>query len=463
MNQDRPKSGNSTRSEPPAKAEGRPIRWPTIIVVLLAFGAVWVAAKILRKPEPAIEITSVPTRSDARPDRGFARPVHVPANSGDTASHVEVSNSAQSPAAPGGSSSGTIPIPAPVTPPVQPEQPRTEATPLTQQMVASLTQLDLRRGAVTPEQAAQWKQGLQQLVAQGASAVPAIRDFLEKNLDLRFDGLAGGNVAGYSSLRAGLFDALLQIGGADAVAVSRDVLRTTADPLEIAMLARNLEQQAPGQYRFEALNAARMTLEQAAQSSVNGRDVAPLFQLFQTYGDASYVAALQHTLPKWSYYETLALAGLPEGQGLPLLINQVQDPKSAGSTGNNFALQVLAQMAGQYPDAGTALVEQARLNRIPDQIWRQIGQVLAGNQFQFGSQVIDNTLPPASGSGVSTYHIEYGNQNFYTTPLGANASAEQIAQRRAVIDQLLGVTSNPTAVAALQAAKNSLPGGQPKP
>jgi len=312
---------------------------------------------------------------------------------------------------------------------------------------------------VTPEQVTRWKQGLQQLVQQGATAVPAIREFLEKNLDLRFDGVQGGNVNGYPSLRAGLFDALLQIGGPEAVEVSRQVLRTTADPLEIALLARNLEQQAPGQYRLEALNAARMTLEQAAQGAVNVRDVAPLFQVFQTYGDARYVAALQHTLPKWSYYETLALAGLPEGQGVPLLINQAQDPKAVGTTASNFALQLLAQMSAQHPEAGSALVEQARLNQISESAWRQIGLVLGGDQFQFGSQFFDNTLPVPSGPGVRTYHIEYGNQNFYTTPLGASASADQIAQRRALIDQLLGVTSNPAALSALQAARNSLPGG----
>ena len=461
MNQDRPKSGPSAGGAQPIEAGGKSVRFTTIIVVVIVLGGVLWAGKKLRKSDPAVEITAVPTRRSSPQTKSSARPTPVSPQPGEEASRPGEASSG--PAAPAPGSSGVISIPAPARMAAEPELPRPEPTPFTRQLVAGLTQLDLRGGAVSPAQAAQWKQDLQQLVAQGATAVPAIREFLEKNLDLRFDGVTGGNVNGYSSLRASLFDALLQIGGPEAVAVSREVLRTTADPVEIALLARSLEQQAPGQYRLEALNAARMTLEQAAQSNLNGRDVAPLFQLFQTYGDASYVAALQHTLPKWSYYETLALAGLPEGQGLPLLINQVQDPKAVGTTANNFALQLLAQMAAQYPDASTALIEQARLNQIPNQLWRQIGQALGGNQFQFGSQVIDNTLPPASGSGESTYHIEFGNQNFYTTPLGANVSADQIAQRRAVIDQLLGVTSNPAAVSALQAARNSLPGGQPKP
>ena len=432
MNQHRPTSGTNARSASPAETGGKPIRWLTVVVVVMVFAGVWVAGKKFHKSDPAVEITAVPTRSNSRLDKSSAGSAHGPAQPGDEAPRSDVAGAARSAPAPG--SSGGIPIASPLTAPTEPLLPRTEPTPFTRQLVAGLTQLDLRGGAVTPQQSAQWKQNLQQLVQQGAAGVPAIREFLEKNLDLRFDGVAGGNVNGYSSLRAGLFDALQQIGGPEALAVTREVLGTTADPVEIALLARNLEQQAPGQYRLEALNAARMTLEQAAQSNVNGRDMSPLFQVFQSYGDASYVAALQQTLPKWSYYETLALAGLPDGQGVPLLINQVQDPKAAGTTANNFALQLLAQMSAQYPDAGNALVQQAKLNQIPDQLWRQIGMALAGDQFQFGSQVVDNSLPPASGGGVRTFHIEFGNQNFYTTPLGANMPADQVTQRLAVID-----------------------------
>jgi hypothetical protein len=260
-------------------------------------------------------------------------------------------------------------------------------------------------------------------------------------------------------LRAGLFDALQQIGGPEALELSLQTLRTTTDPLEIALLARNMEQQAPGQYRQEALNTARVTLAQAAQGQLNVRDVAPLFQLFQTYGDANLLAELQSTLPRWNYYATMALAGLPGGEGIPTLIREVQDP-AADTTTRNVALQMLAQGSAQSPEAGVALIEQARLNQISDYAWRQIAWVLGGDQYQFGSQLFDNKLPPPTGPGVRTYHIEAGNQNFYTVPAGANLSADQVNQRRALIDQLLGVTSNPTAVQGLQSARALLSGGQ---
>jgi hypothetical protein len=289
--------------------------------------------------------------------------------------------------------------------------------------------------------------------------VPAIREFLERNQDLRFDGVNGGDLTGHPSLRAGLFDALQQIGGPEALELSLQTLRTTADPLEIALLARNMEQQAPGQYRQEALNAARETLALAVQDRPNIRDVAPLFQLFQTYGDANLLAELQSTLPRWNYYATMALAGLPGGEGIPTLIREVQDP-AADTTTRNVALQMLAQGSAQTPEAGAALVEQARLNQISDYAWRQIAWVLGGDQYQFGSQLLDNKLPPPTGPGVRTYHIEAGNQNFYTVPAGANLSADQVNQRRTLIDQLLGVTSNPTAVQGLQSARALLSGGQ---
>src|SRR5882672_7981193 len=86
-------------------------------------------------------------------------------------------------------------------PAVAPTVARTEPSPYTRQLVAGLTNLDFSRGPITKEQAEQWKQGLQALTAQGAAAVPAIREFLEQNQELIF---AGGNQLGQSSLRSAM-------------------------------------------------------------------------------------------------------------------------------------------------------------------------------------------------------------------------------------------------------------------
>ena len=113
---------------------------------------------------------------------------------------------------------------------------------------------------------------------------------------------------------------------------------------------------------------------------------------------------------------------------------------------------MLAQMATEYPDAGAALIEQARRNQIPDIAWRKIAAGLAGDQYQIG-------MPPELSSltspvpGLKTYHIESGNQNFYSLPLNANLPSDQISQRLALIDQLLAAATSPAAVEALKNAR----------
>ena len=56
--------------------------------------------------------------------------------------------------------------------------------------------------------------------------------------------------------------------------------------------------------------------------------------------------------------------------------------------------------------------------------------------------------------GLKTYHIQSGNQNFYSLPVGE----AQTEQRLTLINQLLSATSSPAAQAALQAARDTLTG-----
>jgi hypothetical protein len=336
----------------------------------------------------------------------------------------------------------------------QPTAARAEPSAQTRQLVASLTNLDFSHGPITREQAQQWKDGLQTLTQQGATAVPAIREFLEQNQDLNLAAVSGGELLGQSSVRAALFDALQQIGGPEATALMLQTLQTTALPSEIALLARHLEQQAPGQYRQETLSAVNEVLSMAEKGQLAGLDVGALFQVLQNYGDAGTAAALAQLQSKWNYYATMALAGLPAGEGVPNLIRQAQDAAAAPGRGA-LAFQMLAQMAAEYPDAGAALIEQARRNQISDTTWRKIAAGLAGDQYQIG-------MPPEPGAlttilpGLKTYHIESGNQNFYSLPLSAKLPVDQISQRLALIDQLLASASSPEAVEALQNARASL-------
>src|SRR5439155_5900969 len=159
-----------------------------------------------------------------------------------------------------------------------------------QEIIGRLVQMDLGRSPVTAAQAEAIRQNISALAAQGPGAIPAIRAFLARNQDLGFEEASGRSAVGYATLRIGLFDALKQIGGPEAQGILGDTLRTTGDASEIAWLARSLEEQAPGQYRQEAVNAAREALEQAAKGQLAVKDVAPLFQVLQNYGDASAVS-----------------------------------------------------------------------------------------------------------------------------------------------------------------------------
>ena len=79
---------------------------------------------------------------------------------------------------------------------------------------------------------------------------------------------------------------------------------------------------------------------------------------------------------------------------------------------------------------------------------------LAGDQYQLGTPPGDAASLALTTPGLKTYHIQSGNQNFYSLPVGADV----LEQRLTLINQLLGSTSNPAAQAALQAARETLSG-----
>src|SRR5207244_2689580 len=116
-----------------------------------------------------------------------------------------------------------------------------------------LSRLNQLGQPMTPEQAEEWQEKRQQLMKLGRDAVPAIAEFLKQNKDVDF-GPEIGKALGFPSARTAMFDALQQIGGPEAVSVMTGVLGTTADPKEIALLARSLAQQDPEQYRGEVLS-----------------------------------------------------------------------------------------------------------------------------------------------------------------------------------------------------------------
>ncbi len=246
---------------------------------------------------------------------------------------------------------------------------RPELAPEMRQKVATLAQLlDPNQPQITPEQAEQWKQALRDLAQQRAAAIPAIREFLEKNYEVNFKGLQGAEALGELSLRSAFLNVLGEIGGPEAQSVMLEVLQTSLVPGEIALIARRLEEQAPGQYRQQVLTAAQDSIAAAGKGELAGWDVAPAFRVLQDYGDAGTVPALEKAQSQWRYYATMALAD---------------------------------------------------------------------EQYQMGPLGPDGNPLPPGGVGMKTYHIQSGNQNFYSFPLTSMTTPEELAQRRLFITQLL--------------------------
>jgi hypothetical protein len=322
------------------------------------------------------------------------------------------------------------------------------------QVVNSLVNLQPADGLLPEEQAGAWRTNLQQLVGQGAAAVPAIREFLLQNTDFDF-GLNGRQILGYPTARTAMFDALAQIGGPMAVAALSEALQTTADPREIALLGQSLEKLDPGLHQQQALDAARQSLAMAAEGNLPGRDVAPLFEVLQEYGGSSAVPDLEQGARQWNFYAMIALAQLPDGAGIPALAQFAEGLGGAGSDAKAPALKMLAQAAVQAPDARAALVELARQNMLSAYEWAVLEPSLAGQQMVFQNSVSDNSLGMLSPNDLRAMYISVSNQRLYTAPLGA-MTADQISQQEKLIGELLAVTPGEAGQQRLQQAMTQL-------
>ena len=326
---------------------------------------------------------------------------------------------------------------------------------------------------LTPESAKDMKRLLRDLRKQGVAAVPAIRDFLRSKEDVNFDKMSGGELAEYHTLRQALFDTLRQIGGDEAIAVSLEQLGGNQDPAEIAMLARNLEEAAPGVYRDEALRVASNALQLLADATQV--DVRPLFEVLRDLGGVDAATVLAQFLanantvqylrnkdtsisPTVRTYALMSLASMPNGEGIPTLAALAGDPYVPVEHRPAEPFQMLAQASVDYANAGKALIELAQAGQIPDRAWSAMADALAGKHLQFPSQLSGGTLPGQNDADVSgvespfvrgfyddAHHIKYEER-----AVAADWSSKQIQRQLALIDKLLNVTSNRVGVTALQ-------------
>ena len=296
---------------------------------------------------------------------------------------------------------------------------------------------------------------LDQLTLQGSAAIPAIRNYLKSMDDIDFQAFEGGDGMDHRSLRLALFDVLQRIGGGEAETVWIDALQSTISPMEIAVLGHYLDEQTPGLYREDIVNAAKDVMALASMDGGNGENMGPVFQVFQAYGDENVLADLESVRPLWwGKYASVALASLPDGIGIPRLVDSIVDSPET-HLGSRFALQMLAQSA-EYPEAQEALINSTREHQIPDRLWQEFAWMIAGTyQFQIeqpntsggatdqGAVSVRKYITFSPGGGQVLYGVRYA------TP---NLSREQITRRLDLIETLLSETSSPAAEQALEQA-----------
>ncbi len=306
-------------------------------------------------------------------------------------------------------------------------------------IVTSLAALDPKKGPITKEQAEKWKQDLKSLIAQGATAVPAIREFLERNVELSYAN-AGGESLGYSSIRSSMIDALQQIGGPESVSALLSTLQTTALPSELEQISKALDQSAPGQYRTDILNAARQTLDLATGGGLGKEDAAPLFSILEKWGDPSVTTDLQKAASAYKYYPVIALANLPDGAGVDTLVNMAKDPNAPSTVP-----EMLGQLAPTSQKALDELLDLARNNRLTPAVWQQVISLVSGDQYLFGDAAKANAANPGSND-CQFFHIEWNNQNFSK----CRNPTFQADKSVTAMNQLLGVTTDPNIRTAIQ-------------
>jgi hypothetical protein len=315
---------------------------------------------------------------------------------------------------------------------------------------------------VTKARVAELTAMLRELERRGTAAVPVLADLLRSGVDLDLGTLDAGGPRGERTLREALIDTLLTIGGPPATAVALEQLRLTRNPLETALLARGLEADEPGAHTNAVLDAIDDTLAWAGEAR-EASDLAPLFDLLRGYGGERAVALLERSLPQWEEYALIGLAGLPDGQGVATL-TELAASLDAPIENRVMPFQALGQVAAGSSEAADALVELARSERVPDEAWDAVGDVLAGKHLRFAGGMLDGTPlvsdgVPATGNRPSawkSYYIEWMNVRYEQDSVTADWTPEQVERQVALIDQLLAAAPSPVATGALERARASL-------
>lgn len=233
---------------------------------------------------------------------------------------------------------------------------------------------------------------LQMLAELGGESLPVINAFLKENKDVDYVGdvvnEAGERVSrgGFNSrlmtrtdflmppsLRLGLIDVLDQIGTDGGEAVLAETLDTTGRGVEVAYIARLLEETHPKKYRDNALKAARELLtnppEMDSPNRIDENARAYLYSVLSMYQDTSFAENANALLiTKEGRVDRQAMSYLTSTlklNGVPALCAAYQDPRITSQNERSHLLNAIMNFAGPSPEANKLFTEIISDEKVP--------------------------------------------------------------------------------------------------
>lgn len=276
---------------------------------------------------------------------------------------------------------------------------------------------------------------LDTLFQSGLSALPVVRELLNiREITAPTDE--------HRSLRMALINMLWYLDDPVVKGIALDGLHNTIHPAEIYELASLVrEWSPPGLHQWEILRVANSALQQGMEQSA-GESLGPLFQVLGEFGDDATLTQLQAMPKHMEQYAAVALAMLPDGKGIPALVD---DAKTGGANTlqGRLAIKLLGQMTLEQPSAADALVGLVSDNAIPLALWPELKELISG------SRRIQVTVQTGQRASRNIIYLPTGNQVIYevrTPPL-----SDAFDACSALLNRLLSVTQDKNAQRAMTA------------
>lgn len=202
-----------------------------------------------------------------------------------------------------------------------------------------------------------------------------------------------------------LLQVLLSIDLPETEVIALDWMMSDPSPRAVAALSFYLGKRAPGVHDA----VIRGIAEQSLLTSPSFSDVpGELFQLLGEYGDIGTVNLLADMPWHRDAYASVALALIPDGSGIDLLVRDARlFEQGQVTTHGRLALELLVQQAYVQPEAAEVLLDLAGQGLIPTDLWPDLLAAAAGDQE------ISLVRPMSGLQSMHTIFRPEGNQVFY--------------------------------------------------